>query len=197
VRKLEGAFNRVTTQNKVLQLENEGLLASLDTENKRTTHGWRLPLGGKKKCATDAVFWSPVSSRRPKLYRPRKIVKKRMKSLKEVLEQIHELRMPSRRKMMQIGSVWNQRRQRRWRRRKRLMTPPASWQKSNRRTARKLSKLPKKGKHKASTLLPKQQKPQKQVSGGAASNVAPSAASPASARTTSRGRTVTLPSKFR
>jgi hypothetical protein len=54
-----------------------------------------------------------------------------------------------------------------------------------------------KGKHKASTLLPKQQKPQKQVSGGAASNVAPSAASPASARTTSRGRTVTLPSKFR
>jgi hypothetical protein len=39
VRKLEGAFHRVTTQNKVLQLENEGLLASLDTENKRKTHG--------------------------------------------------------------------------------------------------------------------------------------------------------------
>jgi hypothetical protein len=72
VRKLEGAFNRVTTQNKVLQLENEGLLASLDTENKRTTHGWRLPLGGKKKCATDAVFWSPRKLKEAKALQAKK-----------------------------------------------------------------------------------------------------------------------------
>jgi hypothetical protein len=70
-------------------------------------------LEGRKSGPLMPSSGHPVSSRRPKLYRPRKIVKKRMKSLKEVLEQIHELRMPSRRNMMQIGSVWNERRQRR------------------------------------------------------------------------------------
>lgn len=59
VRKLTGAIHRASTQNKLLQLENKGLLASLDTQNKRTKHSRRLPLRGKKKRSTDAVFYSP------------------------------------------------------------------------------------------------------------------------------------------
>jgi hypothetical protein len=52
VRKLTGAIHRASTQDNFLQLENEGLLASLDTENKHTKHGRRLPFGGKGKKGT-------------------------------------------------------------------------------------------------------------------------------------------------
>ena len=59
VQKLEGSIHRASTQNKLLQLKNEGLLASLNTKNKRAKRGRRLPLGGKQKQPTDAVFYSP------------------------------------------------------------------------------------------------------------------------------------------
>ncbi|KAF9728450.1 transposase [Paraphaeosphaeria minitans] len=44
VRKLTGAIHRASVQNKLLQLENEGSLTSLNTKNKRTKRGRRLPL---------------------------------------------------------------------------------------------------------------------------------------------------------
>jgi hypothetical protein len=57
------------------------------------------------------------------------------------------------------------------------------------------------GKRKASKALPKPQKRQKigggGAIGGAAAGAAIRAASPGPSRTTSRGRTITLPSKFR
>jgi hypothetical protein len=59
IKKLSGAIHRASTQNKLLKLENEGLLASLDTQNKRTCNGRRLPVGGKKKQPTDATLFSP------------------------------------------------------------------------------------------------------------------------------------------
>ena len=59
VRKLEGSIHRASTQNKLLQLKNEGLLASLNTKNKRAKRGRRLPLRGKQKQPTNAVFYSP------------------------------------------------------------------------------------------------------------------------------------------
>jgi hypothetical protein len=59
VQKLPGAINRASTENKLLKLQNEGLLASLDTQNKRTRNGQRLPLKGKKKQRTDATFFTP------------------------------------------------------------------------------------------------------------------------------------------
>lgn len=46
VRKLEGAIHRAAVENKLLKLDNEGLLASLDTKNKRTKRGRCLPLKG-------------------------------------------------------------------------------------------------------------------------------------------------------
>jgi hypothetical protein len=59
-------IHRASTQNKLLQLENEGLLTSLDTKNKRTRHGKRLLLRGTKKQPTDAVFCSPRKLREAK-----------------------------------------------------------------------------------------------------------------------------------
>jgi regulator of replication initiation timing len=59
VKKLSAAIHRVSTENKLLKLQNEGLLASLDTQIKRTRNGRRLPLLGKKKQPTDATLFSP------------------------------------------------------------------------------------------------------------------------------------------
>jgi hypothetical protein len=59
VQKLTGAIHRASTENKLLKLQNEGQLASLDTQNKRKRNSWRLPLKGKKKQRTNATIFTP------------------------------------------------------------------------------------------------------------------------------------------
>jgi FtsZ-binding cell division protein ZapB len=59
IQKLEAAIHRAVTQTKLLRLENEGLLASLDTKNKRTKHSRRLPLQAGKTQPTNGVLYSP------------------------------------------------------------------------------------------------------------------------------------------
>ncbi|EDU46179.1 conserved hypothetical protein [Pyrenophora tritici-repentis Pt-1C-BFP] len=54
-RAIKGNNDQVVTK----LYENKGLLASLDTKNKRTKRGRRLPLKGDQKRPTDAVFYSP------------------------------------------------------------------------------------------------------------------------------------------
>jgi hypothetical protein len=57
--KLKGLIHCASTQNKLLQLKNEGLLTLLNTKNKRAKRSRRLPLRGKQKQPTNAVFYSP------------------------------------------------------------------------------------------------------------------------------------------
>lgn len=57
-KKLKSAIHRAATHTKLLEIENEGLLTSLDTKNKRTRHSSRLPLADKKNQPTDGVFYS-------------------------------------------------------------------------------------------------------------------------------------------
>ncbi|OAL07028.1 hypothetical protein IQ06DRAFT_299697 [Phaeosphaeriaceae sp. SRC1lsM3a] len=59
LKKLKGIIYRASTYTKLLELENVGLIASLNTKNKRIEHGRRLLLRGKKKQPTDAIFYSP------------------------------------------------------------------------------------------------------------------------------------------
>ncbi|KAI1508547.1 hypothetical protein Ptr86124_012499 [Pyrenophora tritici-repentis] len=75
VTKLVGAIHRASTQHKLLQYENKGLLASLDTKNKRTKRGRRLPLKGDQKRPTDAVFYSPRKLQEARDERARKDAK--------------------------------------------------------------------------------------------------------------------------
>ena len=60
IEKLSGEIHRASVRNKLLQHENEGLLASLDTQNKRTRNGRRLPFKGKDKKRTDGVLYTPA-----------------------------------------------------------------------------------------------------------------------------------------
>lgn len=59
VKKLEASFYRASTQTKLLQHQNEGLLASLDTKNKLKKNRRSLPLKGKRKLNGEAIFHSP------------------------------------------------------------------------------------------------------------------------------------------
>jgi hypothetical protein len=59
VQKLSGAIHRASVQNKLLRLNNEGLLTSLDIQNKRTRNGRRLLLPGTKKQPTVGKFFGP------------------------------------------------------------------------------------------------------------------------------------------
>jgi hypothetical protein len=154
VRRLEGAVNRASTQNKLLQLDNEGLLTSLDTKNKRTAHGRHLPLGGKKKRPTDAVFWSPRKLKEAKAEQARKDREEEDEKLQKRARTGEKLLKLLRKSRRQRRSVWNKRGWRRWRRRRRLRMLPASRQKSRGKTARKLSNLPKKVSAKLQNLCP-------------------------------------------
>jgi hypothetical protein len=64
VKKLEASFHRASTQTKLLQHQHEGLLASLDTKNKRKTNERSLPLKWKRKTDGEATFHSPRSLRK-------------------------------------------------------------------------------------------------------------------------------------
>ena len=72
VRRLEGAIHRASTYTKLLELENEGLLASLDTQNKRTRNGRRLPLKGGQKQPTAGVFFDAKEVQEAREMRRRK-----------------------------------------------------------------------------------------------------------------------------
>jgi hypothetical protein len=54
-KKLEGAIHRASTETKLLQHENMGLIASMDTHNKRIDHSRRKLISGSKKQQTDAA----------------------------------------------------------------------------------------------------------------------------------------------
>lgn len=96
VRKLTGAIHRASVQNKLLQIENEGLLTSLDTKNKRTKRGRRLPLGGARKRPTDAVFYSPQKLQEARDERARKDAK----SLAEVARKANTKKLRDAKKVL-------------------------------------------------------------------------------------------------
>jgi hypothetical protein len=59
IKELSGPIHRAMVQNKFLKLDNEGLLTSLDVQNKLSRNGRRLPLKGDEKKPTDATLFSP------------------------------------------------------------------------------------------------------------------------------------------
>jgi flagellar biosynthesis GTPase FlhF len=200
VQKLEGSIHRASTQNKLLQLENKGLLASLDTKNKRAKRGRRLPLGGKQKQPTDAVFYSPRKLQEAWDKRARKDAEilvdearkantKKLQEAKKVLSE--KLRQEAQEKRERDKRVKEKEKADKAAERERQK------QETNRQKALQLSK---KGKRKA-TKAPASKSIKKQHlnprggrTDGVGVQVVPLAAP---AKTSSRGRNITLPSKFR
>jgi hypothetical protein len=201
VKKLSAPIHRASTQNKLLKLENEGLVASLDTKNRRTKHGRRLPFPGKKKRPTDAVFYSPQKVEEARAIRRKKDKDKRDENTRKKTSKKQSIE-----KKAQLQKAQEEKRVERERikmvNEKEQAEKAAETQRENDKQNRlKALQTSQTGKRKASRAPSKPQKRQKSSGGGsgggAASGVATRAASPELPRTTSRGRTVTLPSKFK
>jgi hypothetical protein len=203
VRKLEASFHRVSTENKLLRHQNQGLLASLDTQNKRKKNGRSLPLKEKRKkkerMKGEAAFYSPRSLKKARNEQAAKNAEEATEALKKV--EMRELRAANALFKKKIAEENRKgRAQEKEVKDKEKADKAAEAQRKRKEKAeidcQKALQTSQIGKCKASRPLPKQQKRQKQVSGGAASSVAESAASPALTRTTKFGRHVTLPLKL-
>lgn len=200
-KKLEGAIHRASTETKLLRHENTGLIASLDTYNKRTEHGRRLLIGGSKKQQTDAGWYSPrrlEKERREIAMKDEAKVaqkaanhtKQQLQKAKKALDQKHkEARQEAAKKKREEKAMQKAER------------AAENQRKKEERDRQKAHKSTQKGKRKASTPLPKPKKKQKSSGGGvvgsAMHDVGKQAASPPPPRQTRLGRNVNLPFKFR
>jgi hypothetical protein len=197
VRKLTGAIHRASVQNKLLKLENEGLLASLDTQNKRTRNGRRLPFKGKKKRPTDATLFSPRKVQEAREIQHRKdedklANTKRIKDNKELSQQKKEV------KERQAAEARAERdRKKKVKEQEQAEEAARKQGEKEQKDLEKAIQTSQTGKRKASRPLPKQQKRQKRVGGGVASSVAIEAALAQPARTSRGGRNIKTPAKFR
>jgi hypothetical protein len=207
-RKLTSSIHRLATKSKLQKLEIQGLQASLNTKNKRKRHGKALPLPVLNRHTGGAIFYSPRSVRqaratlatREAVQHQEKLDKaetKRLKEAKKLLDQ--KLAKERAEKRMK------EKERREKEKAERAASAAAKRANSQRKKAEKdrekAIKTSQKGKRKASKVSSKPQKRQKVSGGGAigsaASGAAIRAASPEPPRTTSRGRTITLPLKFR
>jgi hypothetical protein len=201
IQKLEAAIHRASTQTKLLRLENEGLLASLDTKSKRTKHSRRLPLQGGKTQPTDGVLYSPRKLAQAQAEITRKDAEKiaekaRTKTIKELskakkalAEKVLEEKRIERERLKVVKE------------KEKANKAAEAQRKKQESDHQKAIQTSQRGKRKASRPPPKQQKRQKVSSGGAIGGRSLDrprpAASPQPTRTTRLGRNVTLPSKFR
>jgi hypothetical protein len=94
VRKLEASFHCVLTENKLLRYQNQGLLALLDTQNKRKKNRRSLPLKGKRRkkerIKGEAAFYSPRSLKKAWNEQAAKNAEEAKEALKKV--EMRELR---------------------------------------------------------------------------------------------------------
>ena len=201
VQKLEASIHRASTQNKLLQLENEGLLASLDTKNKRTTNGRRLPLSGAEKKPTDGVFYSPrkleaVRDERAKKEAEQEAEDAKKASAKEVAA-AEKLLSEKKKEENRI----ERERKRRVKEQEKAEKEAEKKRKKEENDGKKALQTSQNGKRKASRAPPKPKKRQKGSGGGGGGSrrsdgpITP--ASPKPTRVTSSGRNVNLPLKFR
>ena len=200
-KKLERAIHRASTETKLLQHENMGLVAFLDTHNKRTNHGRRLLVGGSKKQQTDAGWYSPrrleKERREIAMKDDAKVAqkaadhsKRELQKAKKALDQKHRAeRQEAAKKQREVKEAQkaeraaeNQRQKEERDRQKALQTTQTS--------KRKASKAPLKPKK-------KQKLSGSGLVGGSMGSVAERAATQQPPRLTKSGRTSALPSRFR
>jgi hypothetical protein len=174
-----------------------GLLASLDTKNKRKKNGRGLPLKGKRKFDGEAAFYSPRSLKKAR-------AKQAAKDEAEAAEQLKKVEI---KKLRAANTLYNKKiaqEKREKREKDKVVKEKEKAAEARRKAYEKAERDRQKGlqtsqqsKRKASRPLPKQQKRQKQLGGRAASSVAPSAAPPPPSHVTRFGRNTKLSTKFR
>jgi hypothetical protein len=197
VRRLEPSIHRAAAETELLRHENEGLRASLATKNKRRGHGKRLPLKRAEKPGGGATFWSPrkISEARAKLAEIK--TERRQEQLKK--DEVKDQRAANKLYKQKITEERRVERERAKvvREKERAEKATERERLKQQHDAAKALQLSQKGKRKASQAPPLNKKRQKRSGDGAATEAVLQRASAPPVQTTSRGRNVHLPSKFR
>ena len=199
-RKLTSSIHRITTQNKLQALEIEGLRASLTTKNKRKSHGKALPLPIPSRITGGALFLSPRTIRQAKADLKQKEEEEHQKELQkaETKKLKHDTKL-LKEKLAKERAEKRVKDKERKDREKAERAAKAAAKKAEREANNQQKALhtSQKGKRKASTTQPKQQKRQKRVGGDGASSIAIEAASAQPARQSRGGRKIKTPAKYR
>jgi hypothetical protein len=201
IQKLSGPIHRAMVENKLLKHQNEGLLASLDIQNKRTRNGRRLPLKGKQKKPTDATIFTPCEVQASREVRRRKDEDK----LAELQRKLDTKEANKQKKEVKERRAAEARAERD---RKQKVKEEEKAEKAAQKQAEKRKKdtekallTSQKGKRKASKPLPKQPKRQKKVGsavgGAVGSSIAHGATSALPTKQSRGGRKIITPAKFR
>jgi hypothetical protein len=196
-KKLSLALHRLQVQNELLRYENEGLKESLVAKKKHNQHGKPLDLQQRKEYHGGAVFWSP---RKVREARARQTIKER--------EEKEEQHRKSQRKEQQRLEKERKEREKQEKREEREAAKAVKEKekadlaaererKKQENNTKKASQTSRLGKRKASRNPESVVKRQKQVVDAVGGGEGSGVASAAPTRTTSRGRSVNLPSKFR
>jgi hypothetical protein len=195
-KKLERAIHRASTETKLLRHENAGLVASLDTQNKRISHSRRLPVGGSKKQSTDAAWHSPrrleKERREITMKDNAKVAQKAADNTKQELQKAKKILDQKDKKARQAAAKAT-------REMKEAQKAEREAEKQRRREGRdrqKALKTSQSNMRKALKALSKPKKKQRRV-GGAVGGLVEGAASPAPLPPTKSGRTRTHPAKLR
>jgi hypothetical protein len=197
IQKLSGSIHRAMVQTKLLKLDNEGLLASLDIQNKRTRNGRRLPLKGGKKKPTDGTLFSPRKVQEAREIQRRKDEDK-LEEIKRVKDNKERSKQRKEVKEQQAAEARAERdRKQRVKEQEKAKAEARKQAEKQRKDHEKAIKTSQKGKRKASRPLPQQNKRQKRGGGGVASGVAIEAPLAQPARQSRGGRNIKTPAKYR
>jgi hypothetical protein len=197
VRRLEASIHRASTETKLLRHENEGLRASLAIKNKRKRHGKRLPLEDHQKPSGGATFWSPRAVEKARAKRAEAEATEQQKQLKK--HEMKELRASNKLYKEKIAQERRVQRERAKvvKEKERAEKAAEKQRQREERDRQKAIQTSQTGNRKASRAPAPKNKRQKRSGGGAATEAILQRASAPPVRTTSRGRNVHLPSKFR
>ena len=196
-RQLKSTIHHLSVEDGLLSHENNGLQASLATKNKRKKYGKPLELHQREEYHSGAVFWSPRKIREA---RAREVVKQRDEQEKKLKKfEMKELRESAKLYKQKVAEEKRVERERvRMAREKERAEKAAEKQhQKEMRDSAKALQLSQLGKRKASKSSLTPNKRRKQMGGAGASVVAVVEPSALPTRVTSRGRNVSLPSKFR
>jgi hypothetical protein len=196
-RELSLFLHHITARSELKDMEIDGLRAAIHSRKKYKHRGKALDLQQREEYHSRAVFWSPRKVKearwrehvREEEEQEKKLQKARDKQQKEDAKLLHQVQLDERRMERQrLKEVREKEKAEKLLKRQRQ---------KEKRNAEKAIKLSQSGKRKASASIQLSNKRQKRSGVDAGGGVAPERSPAPPAKTTSRGRNVHLPNKYR
>ena len=198
--RLSALIHRSSTETKLLRHEVKGLIASLAIKDERIDQSKPLPLDARKKkekVGGGLQFWSPKKMKEARATQKQQEKEKQQEEAKK--RELDELKAAN--KLLKIRQAEERRVERDRIKEVKMQEKAAKAAEKQRekeeKDRQKALQITQKGKRKASRAPAPKKKRQKISGGGAAPAEASAPASAPPVRTTSRGRNIHLPAKFK